>query len=556
MRLRTSWKLIVFTLLCALVPAIAAAQILPYRANLTGAQEVPPSGSTAVGFGRVTFLSDTTIRVSLQFSGLGSNQTMAHIHGPAAPGASGPIIFDIGSQGATSGLFRNLIFVVTPQQMQDFRNGLWYFNVHSVNFPNGEIRGQIVPDPWFGSRLNSAQQVPPTPSAGSAFVRLTLSETETQIWISVNYTGLTSNQTGLHVHGPAAPGAAGPIILSMASSGNPQGVFTDQVHSVTPVQVAQLKAGQWYFDVHSVNFPDGEIRGQIKAYNKPVDFDADGRAEIGVYRDGGSGIWYTLNHVTNAFNAVAFGTLYDAVTPIDSDSDSRTDLTVWRPDTGVFYTLFSSDGSLQSEQFGQVGDDPRIGGDYTGDGVGDIAVWRAAAPGSQAVFYILDLLLGGFQAVPFGVSGSDVTVTGDYDGDRAADMAVYRLTSGTYYILRSSLGFLGMQFGDANMDALVPGDYDGDGTTDFAVFRYGGSTPGTWYIWQSSTGTLRSEAFGLGTDRPLPADYDGDGKTDLAVTRTAGGAYTWYILQSSNGALKAVGFGADGDFQLPRYLVR
>ena len=33
--------------------------------------------------------------------------------------------------------------------------------------------------------------------------------------------------------------------------------------AVTPTQAAQLKAGQWYFNLHSTTFSGGEIRGPI-----------------------------------------------------------------------------------------------------------------------------------------------------------------------------------------------------------------------------------------------------------------------------------------------------
>jgi hypothetical protein len=116
-----------------------------FVATLTGAQEVPPNSATAVGVGTVVLNADQNqISVSLQFSGLASNQTMAHIHGNAAAGANAPVLFNIGSLGGRSAMFLNLTFPVTAQQTIDLRNGLWYFNVHSTGFPGGEIRGQIL----------------------------------------------------------------------------------------------------------------------------------------------------------------------------------------------------------------------------------------------------------------------------------------------------------------------------------------------------------------------------------------------------------------------------
>src|SRR5204862_4621041 len=63
---------------------ISGKQPALFTANLTGAQETPPNNSTAVGTATILLNPDeTTARVSLNFSGLTSAETDAHIHGPA-----------------------------------------------------------------------------------------------------------------------------------------------------------------------------------------------------------------------------------------------------------------------------------------------------------------------------------------------------------------------------------------------------------------------------------------------------------------------------------------
>jgi uncharacterized repeat protein (TIGR01451 family) len=119
-----------------------------FVATLNGAQETPPNNSTATGTATLLLSPDEkTARVSLAFSGLSSAQTDAHIHGPATLGVSAPAIFPL-PLGQVSDFQINL----TPAQVQDLKNGLFYINVHSSNFPTGEIRGQ------FASSL-SAQSV-------------------------------------------------------------------------------------------------------------------------------------------------------------------------------------------------------------------------------------------------------------------------------------------------------------------------------------------------------------------------------------------------------------
>ncbi|HEV7903953.1 MAG TPA: DUF4394 domain-containing protein, partial [Pyrinomonadaceae bacterium] len=108
-------------------------------------QEAPPTNSPARGIGTLTLSPDeTTARVSLTFSGLSSAQTMAHIHGFAVPGANAPVIFPL-----PNGTFGDFQITLTPTQVRNLKAGLIYFNIHTQNFPDGEIRGQLnaAPDP-------------------------------------------------------------------------------------------------------------------------------------------------------------------------------------------------------------------------------------------------------------------------------------------------------------------------------------------------------------------------------------------------------------------------
>lgn len=157
----------------------AYATPLTFFVNLSGANEVPPTGSAATG-SAVVVLDPTaqTLQLNVTFSGLGTNDVAAHIHCclpspfqtntnvgvattvPAFPG------FPL---GVTSGTYSSQIFDLTqpliynptfvtnqgglPQAeaalIAGIENGETYLNIHTVQFGGGEIRGFLVrvPEP-------------------------------------------------------------------------------------------------------------------------------------------------------------------------------------------------------------------------------------------------------------------------------------------------------------------------------------------------------------------------------------------------------------------------
>ena len=269
--------------------------------------------------------------------------------------------------------------------------------------------------------------------------------------------------------------------------------------------------------------------------NRTGDFDGDGRTDIGVFRPA-SGSWYSLRSSDNQFSARNFGFGSDILTPGDYDGDGRTDIAVFRPSNGFWYYLPSGSSSFRATAFGQNGDIPVIG-DFDGDGKDDFTVYRP----NTGFWYSLRTSTGQMSCSHFGAS-SDLPIRGDFDGDGLADIAVFRPSTGFWFIRQSATGtFRSEQFGQSG-DILVPNDFDGDGKTDLAVFRNG-----WWFIRQSSNRQLKSVQFGLGSDLPVAGDYDGDGQTDVAVYRSG----TWFIRQSATSSMLVQQFGAASDAPLP-----
>jgi hypothetical protein len=128
---------------CCLTPLAVQAAIIDMFASLDGAQEVPPTASIGTGTGAVSF-DDVSNQLSwdISFSGLTGPAVGAHFHGPAAPGANAGVQVDI---GAVSGLISPMSgsTTITDDQETQLLAGLWYINIHTGTYPDGEIRGQV-----------------------------------------------------------------------------------------------------------------------------------------------------------------------------------------------------------------------------------------------------------------------------------------------------------------------------------------------------------------------------------------------------------------------------
>jgi hypothetical protein len=132
-------------------------------------------------------------------------------------------------------------------------------NVATVTIDDDDVTGVPAPAPkLFVAILNGAQEVPSTNSTAKGIGVVQLNANETSAAVSVSFTGFSSTQTLAHIHGPAAAGTNAPILFPL-----PNGAFNDFQVSPTAAQVQQLKDGLFYLNIHSQNFPDGEIRGQL-----------------------------------------------------------------------------------------------------------------------------------------------------------------------------------------------------------------------------------------------------------------------------------------------------
>ncbi len=254
--------------------------------------------------------------------------------------------------------------------------------------------------------------------------------------------------------------------------------------------------GFWYINRSTAGFAATQW-GIATDKLTPADFDGDDKADVAVWREDAATLagFYILQSSNNTMRIERFGQTGDDPTIVgDWDGDGKADPAVYRGPGGGPQNYFYYRGSLNNPS-GNVtylpwgaGGDRAMRGDYDGDGKMDAAVFRP----STGVWYILQSSNAAVRYEEWGFT-SDKFIPSDYDGDSKTDLAVFR--DGIWYIKQSSNSQTAYIRWGLNTDTLVPADYDGDGKTDAAIYRNG-----VWYQRLSSSGSLSVINFGLSSD--------------------------------------------------------
>lgn len=157
----------------ALATGAASAAPMFWTGSLTGSQEVPPNATTGTGAGSIWFDPATNVlTVQMDWLGLTGDGMQAHIHCCATPTSNAGIALDLwltnAPRPASGGFFATWdLDLVNPFRAAFVAanggsalsamarlvtafdlGGSAYFNIHTMQFPGGEIRGNIfIPEP-------------------------------------------------------------------------------------------------------------------------------------------------------------------------------------------------------------------------------------------------------------------------------------------------------------------------------------------------------------------------------------------------------------------------
>lgn len=245
----------------------AQQRFLTYRADLNGANERPdPVDTPATGTALVvldTATNELTYRVTV--ADIENTITAAHFHVGAVDEA-GPVVFDIFAAGFGPDSPLNGTIDLTDEQVDTLTSGNYYVNIHTDVHPAGEIRGQVYPVTAAGTYstiLLGSNEVPPVETDATGQATATLDSTQTKLSYTLSVANI-ENVTMAHIHrGPA--GENGPVVYDLLAGGATLG-NDDPISGtidISPADVIDLMARNFYFNVHTSQNAAGEIRGQF-----------------------------------------------------------------------------------------------------------------------------------------------------------------------------------------------------------------------------------------------------------------------------------------------------
>jgi hypothetical protein len=335
----------------------------------------------------------------------------------------------------------------------------------------------------YNIAIEPQQETPPLATTGYGTARITVDVVANQLAYDIRFANLSSAENNAHFHGFAPRGTPAGVVFPLAL-GNPKvGVW-----NYSESQEAGILGGQAYVNIHSVNHPGGEIRGQVD----------------------------------NAGSVVAQRN--------DYSRDGRPDVILRNTTDGSTYLWVMAGTALDHDMY-LVGIDPAwtlIGtGDFDGDGHNDL-VWRHSGTGQAFVWYMLDNVFQSDAPVFSADPVWQVEAVADFNRDTHPDF-LFRNTS-------TGLGFV-WYFNDTtpvsdqflysistNWIVENVGDFNNDGYPDF-FFRNTDPASGLGFVWLWDGASLGGSYFMFSIEPKWEvvqvADWNRDGFADLVSLAAA-----------------------------------
>ena len=113
----------------------------------------------------------------------------------------------------------------------------------------------------YTATMDGAKETPPNTTVGYGQATVTLDTDSKVATYNLSYMSLSGPAAAAHFHA-GLPGAAGPPVVPI--TGDLSSPIVGKA-TLTDAQIADLRAGKWYVNVHTAANKGGEIRGQVTA---------------------------------------------------------------------------------------------------------------------------------------------------------------------------------------------------------------------------------------------------------------------------------------------------
>ncbi len=272
--------------------AVARSQVIELRATINAAQEAPASTSAATGSAVMLYdIGTNKFDLFVTINGMSNTATLSHIH-EAAPGVAGPVVTNLGGEAVytRSGTTLTAAFrdITHGGDKLKLLQGGAYYNIHSAQFPGGEVRGQLIPRPVrLVANLTVAQEQAAFPAvnlasaSGSGAAVMLYDPVGNAMSLRVSLYNFNNPLNNSHYHA-GAPGVSGPVVVNLGNNAS-AGIYTTPspgyisgsvdnlamaAANGTPIDPVALLTGDLYLNFHSTTFPNGELRGQVQVSNE------------------------------------------------------------------------------------------------------------------------------------------------------------------------------------------------------------------------------------------------------------------------------------------------
>ncbi len=326
-----------------------------FTGKFSTAQEVHNVTTNATGTASC-ILTDEGLWYYITVEGLTGSINAAHFHN-APMGVDGGVVKTITNDfdgNTATGLWTPMDSEpLTDSLISELYAGNLYFNIHTAANPAGEIRAQLNVSSGTGltAELTPEQETHSVTSNGSGTASLMLTDGGVAFKLTVD--SLNDPINAAHFHrGPL--GTNGPVVrtITQGFDGNTAVGFwtSDDSEPLTDSLIADLIAGNIYFNIHTASYPAGEVRGQVQLsggwgftanldtaqQNHPVTNDASGSAAL-TLTDAGLAFKLTAEGLSGPMTAAHFhnapaGQDGPVVRTISGDFDGNTASGLWTGD--------------------------------------------------------------------------------------------------------------------------------------------------------------------------------------------------------------------------------